>query len=71
MNQSEINRAVAQATGETVREIRRRGFSLIDPDEVGFDLEPDDRQPQIVDWDTLDAQRYAMCRPDSTHIALV
>jgi hypothetical protein len=71
MNQSEINRAVAQATGETVREIRRRGFSLVNPDEVGFDTEPDDRPPQIVDWDSLAGQRYAMCRPDSTHIALV
>jgi hypothetical protein len=70
MNQSAINRAVARATGESVREIRRRGFSLVDPDESDFDPEPDDRQPQIVDWDTLDAQRHAVRPQDSIRPAL-
>ena len=32
MNQSELDRAVARATGETVTEIRRFGFSLVVPE---------------------------------------
>ena len=32
MSQSELDRAVARATGETVTEIRRLGFSLVVPE---------------------------------------
>lgn len=31
MTDNELNRAVARATGETVSEIRSRGFSLLQP----------------------------------------
>ena len=53
MTQSELNRAVSQATGEDVNEIQQRGFSLVGtfPDDAfdfgGTDL-PD---PQVIDWD--------------------
>jgi hypothetical protein len=60
MTALQIARAVARATGESVREIRRRGFSLADPVEVDFDPEPDDRSPLMVDWDELDAQRVGL-----------
>lgn len=57
MNQNEINRAVAFATGECLCEIQRRGFSIADPVEVNFDPEPNDLPPNIVDWDEIDLQR--------------
>jgi len=58
MSQQELDSAVAQATGESVRTIRRRGFSLVSPTFMEFDPDPE-VPPQIVDWDALDAQRSA------------
>jgi hypothetical protein len=40
MTQTELDRHVAGATGESLREIRRRGFSIADPVETDFDPEP-------------------------------
>ena len=57
MNTSLFDRAVAHATAESLREIRRRGFSPVDPGDAPFDPEPDDSPPQCVDWDALDAER--------------
>jgi hypothetical protein len=60
MSPYRLDRAVARATGETVREIRRRGFELVDPADVDFDPEPNATAPQIVDWDALAAERIAL-----------
>jgi len=57
MTQRQLERLVAQATGEDLRAIRRRGFSVVDLADVDFDPEPDQRPPQWVDWDELDSQR--------------
>ncbi|HBN75517.1 MAG TPA: hypothetical protein DD473_06805 [Planctomycetaceae bacterium] len=57
MTQSQLNQLVADATGEDLREIRNRGFSLADPLEVDFDPEPYDLPPQMIDWDEIDLQR--------------
>jgi len=57
MTQRDLNSAVAHATGEDLREIRRRGFSIADPDEVCFDPEPDLTFPQVMDWDDYDLRR--------------
>ena len=35
MSQCELDRAVARATGETITEIRRLGFSLVVPEDHG------------------------------------
>lgn len=51
MTQSDIDHAVACATGEDLSEIKRRGFSIADPVDVDFDPEPDIRPPQVIDWD--------------------
>jgi hypothetical protein len=51
---------VARATGESRREIRRRGFGSVDPRNVDFDPEPNDLSPQIVDWDELESARLAI-----------
>jgi hypothetical protein len=50
MTEVQFPRAVARATGETVRTIADFGFSPVQ-DEY-------DREPLTVDWDELAAQRY-------------
>jgi hypothetical protein len=50
MKQSELNRAVARKTGETVAVIA--GFGFIPLTEM-----PYEREPQFVDWEALDARR--------------
>ena len=57
MTQAELNRAVAQVTGESLCTVSGLGFSIADPDTVDFDPEPYDVEDIIVDWDELDAQR--------------
>ena len=56
MKQTDLNRAVAQATGETISEIKRLGFVL---EETPDDQEPSAWQlePYALDWDELEAQR--------------
>lgn len=56
MTQQDLNRQVARATGESLRTITGRGFSLVEP-APPFDPEPDDRLPQLVDWDAIDPDR--------------
>ena len=56
MTPQELNRAVAKATGESVAEIRRRGFGIADPIEANFDPEPD-FPGRTIDWDDLDLSR--------------
>jgi hypothetical protein len=46
-----IDRLVAAATGETVDEIRHRGFGIADPEYVDHDPEP--RGPLALDWDSM------------------
>ena len=50
MMQSELNRAVASVTGETVQTIANMGF-------VPLTAIPFEREPLTVDWDELDAER--------------
>jgi hypothetical protein len=51
MTQRELERELAQATGESVSTIRSLGFSLVEPPEL---------EPLTVDWDALAAQRTAV-----------
>lgn len=60
MTYRQLHRAVAAATGESLREIRRRGFGPADPAEVDFDPEPNDVPPQTVDWDALEFERCGL-----------
>ncbi len=53
MNQRDLNREVAQATGESIKTIDRMGFS---PLRVPFEQDPEE---YAVDWDGLEAQRSA------------
>ncbi len=60
MSRTLLECAVARATGETIREIRRRGFGLADPFEIDFDPEPNELPPKTVDWDELEAGRLGL-----------
>tara|TARA_R110002111_G_scaffold249229_1_gene313072 strand:- start:3406 stop:3624 length:219 start_codon:yes stop_codon:yes gene_type:complete len=57
MTQTQLDQQVARATGEDLREVQFRGFSLADPMTVNFDPEPCDLPPQILDWDQVDLER--------------
>lgn len=56
MQQAELNRAVARATGETITTIKELGFSFT---EMPEQHEPADTPtgPLVMDWDAYDAQR--------------
>ncbi|MFM7130765.1 MAG: hypothetical protein ACKO5E_02280 [bacterium] len=51
MNQRNINSAVARATGENMRSIRRMGFTIADPSVVKHDPEPPIVYARTIDWD--------------------
>ena len=53
MTQADLNRAVAAATGETVRTIAEMGF-------VPLTAAPIEREPLVVNWDELDADRVSV-----------
>ena len=53
MKQSELNVSLAHATGESVRTIKRLGFSLFNPSANDTD-DSTDLPPQVIDWDELD-----------------
>lgn len=57
MTQQDLERAIARRTGESLKTIRRRGFSIVRPEEANFDPEPDLLPPQVIDWDEADVQR--------------
>ena len=57
MTQSELNRAVARATGENLRVISRLGFTLADPICVEHDPEQCDGEHGFLDWDAVDSER--------------
>jgi len=57
MQTSELNRAVAHATGESLSTIRRLGFGLAEPFH-DHDPEPYDTGPHAIDWDELESERF-------------
>ena len=66
MTQEQLDQLVAEATGEDVRSIRQRGFSVADLQEVNFDPEPDVRPPLVIDWDDLDRERNLAVLPSGS-----
>lgn len=56
MKQSQLERAVARATGESRSTIHHLGFSLLDPT-ASLDDRDDLPRPRTVDWDQVDAGR--------------
>ncbi len=56
MTQHDINRAVARATGESLRTINNMGFVPLTARPVEYE-----RRPLVVNWDQLHAQRESYC----------
>ncbi|QDV55352.1 hypothetical protein [Rosistilla oblonga] len=54
MNQNELNRAVAAATGETVSAIKRLGFLIADPSVRIDDPSDPDLGGRVIDWDDFE-----------------
>ena len=52
MNQRELNRQIAKATGETVATIDQLGFVPLEP--IPYER---DREPLVVDWEELEQER--------------
>ncbi len=59
MTQQDFYRAIARRTGESLKTLRRRGFSIVKPKLKDFDPEPNQLPAQIVDWDEADRERRA------------
>ena len=65
MKQSDLNREVARATGETVSTIKRLGFLLDDPRSESLSA---DDGPLVIDWDEFDAVRYLRAAEGLPHV---
>ena len=58
MTQAELDRQIADATGESLRTISQMGFVPLHP--IAYER---DREPLVVDWDEVDMRRnIAACR---------
>ena len=57
MTQTELDREVSRATGESMGMIRRQGFSILPLPDDSFDDEPDVSTIWMIDWDQQDAIR--------------
>jgi len=60
MNQRSLDRAVAEATGESIDTIRRLGFWLVEGASSDMSLSDPDWNIAVIDWDGLEAQRLAL-----------
>ena len=65
MTQSDLNRAVASRTGESVGEISRRGFVPL----TRIPVEPDAEPLDPLDWDAMDQLRIGVLFPHRTRPA--
>lgn len=57
MTQSDLNRAVSRATGESVATIRRLGFLLSEPDDAVPDPDDEALGPSVLDWGAIHQRR--------------
>ena len=57
MMKTSLEEMIAHRTGDDLREIRRLGFQLADPESVSYDPEPTGQRPNILDWDEVDRNR--------------
>tara|TARA_R110002167_G_scaffold146607_2_gene338080 strand:+ start:17320 stop:17535 length:216 start_codon:yes stop_codon:yes gene_type:complete len=67
MKQSDLNRAVALATGETIATVKRLGFLLAEPQET-VDPDSETSGPLVIDWDELENQRMITLAEGLNHV---
>ena len=66
MTENELNRAVARATGETVSEIRTRGFSLVEDTPDADESPLSDQRPTTEASDVRRNHRFRELRPTAS-----
>ena len=66
MTENELNRAVARATGETVSEIRSRGFSLVGETPDGDEAHPSDYRPTTDASEVRRNHRFRELKPTAS-----
>ena len=54
MTQTQLIRAVSRATGEDFELIERRGFSLVDDEDL---MQDDELEALTIDWDQVQADQ--------------
>ena len=64
MNQRELNREIAKATGESVSTISQIGF-------IQLTGQPYEREPLTIDWDEADSNRNFTIMPRRTRTPVV
>ena len=57
MNQNELNRAVAAATGESISAIKRLGFMIAHPSQPIDDPTDPELGGRVIDWDDFNLFR--------------
>ena len=57
MTQADLEREVSRATGETMRTVRRRGFSILPRGNPPLEEDFQEDGPQMINWDEQDAIR--------------
>ncbi len=62
MTRSELHRAVARATGESLGTVTRMGFGPLR-------TTVEEREPLLVDWDRVDAERLRLLPRRQRHRA--
>ena len=67
MKQTDLNRAVALATGETIATVKRLGFLLAEPHET-VDPDSETSGPLVIDWDELENQRMITQAEGLNHV---
>jgi len=70
MRQTDLNRAVALATGESMSTVKRLGFLLAEPDET-VDPAAEESGPYVIDWDELETNRLNSERQEVHHEPVV
>jgi hypothetical protein len=51
MRQRQLEQHLARVTGESVKFIRQRGFSIVESEEQQFERELEATLPHVIDWD--------------------
>ena len=60
MTQRELHRAIARATGESLRTIADCGFSVLQLRSPAVEPDLAEQAPQVVDWDQLETDRMTL-----------
>ncbi len=67
MNQNDLNRAVAAATGETISAVKRLGFMIANPSDPIDDPTDPVHGGRTIDWDDFE---FLQDEPDESSFVL-